>query len=119
MGSTTVTRVDSEIVESARVAGELMSRNTSQQVTHWARIGREIEAAESMSPKAISEVLAGAAHYDHLSSGGQAVVRALWSEALDARIADVNFQSRFMAEGRAYAELDEAGNVVVHNPARS
>jgi hypothetical protein len=119
MRSTAVTRVDVEIVESARVAGEVMSRSTSQQLTHWARIGREIEAAEGMSPKAISEVLAGTAHYDHLNTGSQAVVRALWSEALDDRIAGVNFQTRFMAEGRAYAELDDDGNVVVRSPSRS
>jgi hypothetical protein len=119
MATTAVTRVDLEIVESARITGEVMSRNTSQQVTHWARIGREVEAAESMSPKAIAEVLSGTAHYDQLNSGSQAVVRALWSEAIDSRLAELDYQSRFRAEGRIYAELDEDGHVVVRDPSHS
>jgi hypothetical protein len=118
MASTAVARLDVEIVESARLTSEVMSRSTSQQLTHWARIGREVEAAASMTPKEIAEALSGSASYDQLNSGEQAVVRALWSEALDTRMAELDYESRFWAEGRPYAELDERGQVVVRSSAR-
>jgi len=118
MASTAVARVDVEIVESARLTTDAMSRSTSQQLTHWARIGREVEAAASMTPKEIAETLSGSTSYDQLNTGEQAVVRALWSEALDTRITELDYESRFRAEGRSYAELDERGHVVVRNSVR-
>jgi len=37
-------RVGTEIFDSAREAGELMSRSAAQQIEHWARIGAALEA---------------------------------------------------------------------------
>lgn len=90
----------------------MQSRSASQQVVHWARIGREIEASASISHKDIAEVLAGSRSYDMLSAKEQAVVRAEWSVRMESRRASVNFAEQFAAVDRTWVELDDDGNVV-------
>ena len=74
MASTSPARIDDDLYASAKLAGTVQSRSASQQVVHWARIGREIEASASVSAKEIGEVLAGARSYDSLDAKEQAVV---------------------------------------------
>jgi len=112
MATTSPTRIDDDLFASAKAVGEVMSRSASQQVSHWARIGRELEAAASVSQRAIVEVLAGEASYDRLTAEEQAVVRAEWSERIDTRIASLDLARLFAAEGRSYVELDDDGAVV-------
>ena len=107
-----VTRIDSDVFESARHFGATMSRSAAQQVTHWARIGRELEAGSSASPRDITRVLAGQESYDRLTAEQQAVVRANWSELLEDRIGGLNLAKEFAEHGRAYTELDASGQVV-------
>jgi hypothetical protein len=116
MPTTSPTRVDDELYASAKVVGAVMSRSAAQQLAHWARIGRELEAAGSVSQRAIADVLAGARAYDGLNAEEQAVVRAEWAERMVARIAGLDLAETFAAGGRPYAELDELGRVVVHEP---
>src|SRR5881394_1846291 len=60
----TPTRVDQSLFEAARAAGALYSRSAAQQLAHWARLGRELEASPSVTQDAIARVLAGQALYD-------------------------------------------------------
>lgn len=76
MARTLPTRIDDDLLTSAKAVGELMRRSASQQVFDWAQIGRELEAASSMSLHDIAEVLAVGESYDRLGVEGQAVVRA-------------------------------------------
>jgi hypothetical protein len=110
--NSSVTRVDSDVVESARQFGTAMSRSVSQQVTHWARIGRELEAGPSVSQREIAQVLAGHRSYDDIGSEQQAVVRADWSERVEDRIGDLDLAEEFSAQKRSYSELDERGRIV-------
>ena len=112
MATTSPTRIDDDLFASAKAVGEVMSRSASQQVSHWARIGRELEAAASVSQRAIAEVLAGEASYDRLTAEEQAVIRAEWSERIDTRIASLDLARLFAAEGRSFVELDDDGAVV-------
>jgi hypothetical protein len=117
MATTSPTRIDDDLFASAKAVGEVMSRSASQQVSHWARIGRELEAAASVSQRAIAEVLAGEGSYDRLTAEEQAVVRAEWSERIDARVASLDLARAFATEGRSFVELDEHGEVVRHSAA--
>jgi len=81
-------------------------------VAHWARIGREIEASASISPKEIAEVLAGSRSYDTLSVKEQALVRAEWSARMDSLREALNLADEFAAAGRVWVELDDNGKVV-------
>ena len=116
MASTVPTRMDGELHASAAMAGGVMSRSATQQLNHWARIGRELEASESISQRAVAEVLKGRRQYDELNAHEQAVVRAEWTERLEARLEVLDLGDELASEGRAYAELDDAGKVVVHRP---
>jgi hypothetical protein len=110
---TSPTRVDEDLFASAQLVGPMMDRSAAQQINHWARIGREIEGGASISHRAIADVLAKRSSYDKLTAEEQAVVRAEWSERMEARRTDLDLAGRFAGEDRDYAELDDHGRVVV------
>jgi hypothetical protein len=112
MASTSPARIDDELYASAKLAGSVQSRSASQQVAHWARIGREIEASSSISHKEIAAVLAGSRSYDSLDSKEQAVVRAEWSARMDEARAELEVAMEFARAGRTWVEVDEKGHVV-------
>ena len=112
MPTTSPARIDDDLYASARLAGEVQSRSTSQQVVHWARIGREIEASAAISQREIAQVLAGSQSYDGLNAREQALVRAEWSVRMDELRAALNFAQEFAAEGTRWVELDDEGAVV-------
>lgn len=112
MPTTSPRWIDDELFASARVLGEIAGRSASQQIAHWARIGRELEASDSISYRDVLAVLAGRRDYDDLAAEEQAIVRAEWAERMDQRRATLNFAERFATEGRTYVELDDDGNVV-------
>ena len=112
MATTSPARIDDELYASAKLAGSVQSRSASQQVAHWARIGREIEASSSISHKEIAAVLAGSRSYDSLNPKEQAVVRAEWSARIDEARAALDLAKDFARAGRTWAELDDKGRVV-------
>ncbi|WP_029145577.1 TA system antitoxin ParD family protein [Microbacterium luticocti] len=115
MASTMPMRVDGDLFEVAKSAGAAASRSAAQQITHSARIGRELEASPTVSHRDVLRVLAGDSSYDELGERGQAVVRAIWDERIDARRARLDFADEFTREGRSWSEADEQGNVVVRD----
>lgn len=115
MASTAPTRIDRDLYESAqRVAAEF-SRSATQQLNHWARVGRALEASDHVSVAAIRAVLEGSGDYDELNDEGQAIVRARWSERAEALREGLDFTAEFAVSGRSYVELDDDGNVVEHS----
>ncbi|WP_420446090.1 TA system antitoxin ParD family protein [Candidatus Poriferisodalis sp.] len=116
MATSTPVRVDEDIHAFATSVAPLMSRSTAQQISHWARIGRELEASPTVSLRAIEQVLECEASYDELNSYEQAVVRAEWAERAEQRRRDLNFAAEFATQGRSYVELDDDGNIVRHQP---
>jgi hypothetical protein len=112
MATTSPARIDDDLYASAKLAGQVQSRSASQQVAHWARIGREIEASASVSHKDIALVLAGSRSYDSLSVKEQAIIRAEWSARIDTLRGALNLADQFAATGRTWAELDDDGAVI-------
>jgi hypothetical protein len=117
VATTSPARIDDDLYASAKLAGEVQSRSASQQVAHWARIGREIEASASISAKEIAEVLAGSRPYDSLSAKEQAVVRAQWSARMDELRSSLDLARELADAGRTWVELDEHGAVVERSAA--
>ena len=105
------TRLDEDLYASAKAVAEVMSRSTAQQLSHWARLGREVEAS-GLTVSVARQVLAGRASYDEVSPTAQAMVRATWDEQFAQSVAELDLSSEFAAEGRSWVELDEDGNVV-------
>ena len=109
MKASTPVRIDADLYRSATSAASVMSRSAAQQIAHWARIGRELEASPGVSVDDIAQVLRGAKDYDALGTQEQSVVRAYWAEKMAALMATLRLDEKFVAEGRPYVELDESG----------
>ncbi len=116
MASTSPIRIDDELYASAAAVAPLMSRSAAQQVTHWARIGRALEANGDVSARAIADVLAGEESFDTLGNEEQAVVSATWTERIATQLASLDFAADFEVAGETYSELDETGQIVTHVP---
>ncbi len=109
-------RLDPELAASARSTAKQMSRSLSQQVAHWARIGRELERSPGITVAAVQAVLDGKGNYDALGNQEQAIVRAGWAERLDEARAGLRLDQVLSEQGREVVELDADGVVVVRNP---
>lgn len=118
MSNTMPLRIDTTLVEAAKTAGERQHRTATQQVTHWARLGRELEASRSLSHSAVADVLAGRQSYDELTAPeDQAIVRAAWTERIEDLRVNLNLADTFAAQGRrTWVVLDDDGNVVRRGP---
>lgn len=108
------TRIDGNLFEAARVAGERNSRSAAQQLDHWARIGRELETSPSVTHHSIEGVLSGNVGYDTLGEQAQAIVRAEWDVRISAKIAGLNFEEQLTKAGKPWAEADGAGALKMH-----
>lgn len=109
------TRIDGDLFDAAKSVGAVASRSAAQQISHWARIGRELEASPGTSQRDIQRVLAGQSAYDGLGERGQAVVRAIWDERMAERRARLDLAAEFTQAGRSWTEADEQGNAVVRD----
>ena len=110
-------RLDRELAAAARDAAQTMSRSVAEQVSHWARLGRELERSPHVSVAQVQAVLRGDAPYDGLGVHEQAVVRTHWDESLAATLATLNLADAFAAEGHRYADVGKDGQIQVTAPA--
>jgi hypothetical protein len=115
MSGTMPTRIDGDLFDAAKSLGAIASRSAAQQISHWARIGRELEASPATSLRDIQRVLAGQAAYDDLGERDQAVVRANWDEQVAERLAQLDLAAEFAKAGRSWTEADEQGHAVQHD----
>ncbi len=119
--ATAPTRIDEDVFAAAKVAAVASSRSATQQVNHWARIGRALEASGTIRARDIANVLSGKASYDDLNAHEQAVVRADWDEQMDAAREHLDLAAEFVGEGAAWVEASSKGTPVTRKsvPART
>jgi hypothetical protein len=114
--ATMPTRIDQALFEAAKAAGELHSRSAAQQLDHWARVGRELEASPVVTHDEIARVLAGQASYDTLTDRAQAVVRVTWGQQMAESIRNLDLEGQLRATGQPWVEADADGTVVMREP---
>lgn len=110
--ATAPTRIDEDVFAAAKVAAVANSRSATQQVNHWARIGRALEASGTIRAREIADVLAGKTSYDDLNQHEQAVVRADWDEQMDAARHGLDLAAELAAEGATWVEASAKGTPV-------
>ncbi|MCR4512667.1 hypothetical protein [Aeromicrobium sp. 50.2.37] len=66
--------------------------------------------------RSIRRVLAGHLSFDDIDPEVQAGVRREWTRRMDARRSGLNLEAEFRAQGRAWTELDETGQLVRREP---
>jgi len=109
-------RIERGLIEAVASERRRTNRSVSEQLAHWARLGRAVESSlDPASP--IGAVLAKEGDFDALDDEAQAAVTALWNVRMQEAIASLDLVAEFEASGEAYAYLDEDGNVV-HVPRR-
>jgi len=111
-------RIGADLFESARRAGAAQDRSAAQQISHWARIGRELEASTAMSV-AEHRRLADAATYDDMSPTDQALVRAQWDAAIADGIERLDLRAEFAKEGKRFAIVADARGKTRREPITS
>ncbi len=118
MATSPPTRLAAEVYADAQAAAALQDRSVAQQLSHWARLGREVEASSVVAARrrAVSAVLAGDGEYDALTRDEQAQVRAEWSRRITDRLEAVEVGADRHRAGKSYVCLDEDGDVVRHHP---
>jgi hypothetical protein len=104
-------RLDRDLAAAAREEAQAMSRSVAEQVSHWARLGRELERSPHVSVTDVQAVLRGTKPYDALNAQEQAVVRATWEEGIQATLAGLDLSASFAVQGHRYAELDDHGQL--------
>lgn len=62
--------------------------------------------------RTVRRVLAGHLSYDDIDPDAQARVRREWMRRMDVRRNGLDFEAEFRAQGRAWTELDETGQLV-------
>lgn len=121
MGSTasTPTRLDKDVYAAAKVAASLTGRTVAEQLSHWAKVGSEVEAIallELRRRRQTAQDLLDGRDYDQLSADEQALVRTAWDEQMDQRLATSDVAADKHAAGQPVITLDDDGNVVRHLP---
>lgn len=107
------TRLPEDLYEAARREAVRANRSTAQQITDWARLGRESESAPDVSVRDVRRVLAGRSPSTSLNEREQAVVRAEWDERITEGIAELDFEAEFTASGDTWVVGDGKGGAVV------
>jgi len=105
-------RLEPEMPAFAKDVAERMIRSDAEQLSHWARIGREIELSSDVSVLELRQVLSGHADYDALSAKEPAVVRAAWGQRMEELRGALRLDEQFKMSGYRYAELDEHDEVI-------
>lgn len=113
---TAPTRIDEDVFAAAKAAGATNSRSASQQVNHWARIGRALESSASVRTRDLARVLAGSGSYDDLNRLEQAVVRAEWDERVATVREGLDLEAEFRTAGQGWVEADDDGRLVERAP---
>lgn len=108
--STPPTRIPDDLYEAAKSAAALSGRSVAQQVAHWARVGRELEASPRVSWGEIERVLAGDSSYDSLGEREQALVRTEWDSRI-AAAASTDLTHELESAGVPWVEGDDEGNL--------
>lgn len=106
---TAPTRIDDDLFAAAKAAGATQDRSAAQQINHWARLGAAIEDSR-VAHRDLVAVLAGEKSYDDVDDFTQAAVRVAWEGQIEQRIAALDLEAVFRAEGRdSWVSADEDG----------
>ncbi len=111
-----VTRVASDLFDSAAAEGVRQSRSAKQQLDYWARVGREVTSHQSAARRRIEAVLAGAVPMSGLTGDERLVLNAEIDAEIDVRMTTTDFGATLDARGITTVSLDDEGRLVEHLP---
>ncbi len=93
----TPTRVAADVAATATSVAATENRSVAEQITHWARIGMQVERAGSLATRRITAAATGQAQFSTLDDDERTVAHGL----VDARISELAAAQSFGATARA------------------
>ena len=112
----TAVKLSEELVIAARSEAERMSRSMTQQIEHWARVGRAVERTPGVSLDAVRQALVAARPFDSLNAEERIVALGELERLVFEPRGDRSFHRERRAAGECYAVLDSDGSVVEVGP---
>jgi hypothetical protein len=110
-----VTRFDAALFDDAAAEGRRQSRSATQQLDHWARIGRAVSSATSASRHRVEEALAGRLAMGELDENEGIAFNAEVSASIEELLARTHYGDELAAEGVTTVSLED-GVLVQHLP---
>jgi hypothetical protein len=112
----TAVKLSDELVTAARSEAERMSRSMTQQIEHWARVGRAVERTPGVSLDAVRQALTAGLPFDSLNAEERLVALGEIERLLFDPRGDRSFHGEQRAAGEGYTVLDSNGAVVEVGP---
>jgi ParD-like antitoxin of type II bacterial toxin-antitoxin system len=111
-----VTRVSSDLMDSAAAEGARQSRSAKQQLDHWARVGRSVSTQHTAARRRVEAALTGRLSLGELSVEEGVVFNAEVEAAIEESLARPNYGGVIAAWGITTVALDDAGQIVEYRP---
>ncbi len=111
-----VTRVATDLMDSAAAEGARQSRSAKQQLDHWARVGRAVSSQHTAARRRVEAALAGELELRELSVEEGVVFNAEIAAAIQEGLADANYGELLASRGIATVALSDTGDIVEHRP---
>jgi hypothetical protein len=109
-------RIAADLFESAARVGKLESRSATQQLDHWARLGRNVSMHDTAARRRVEAALAGDVPLATLSPDERVVVNAEIDVAIAEHAQASDYGAVLAAEGITTVALDDDGNLVAYHP---
>jgi len=110
-----VARFDAALFDDAAAEGRRQSRSATQQLDHWARIGRAVSSATSASRHRVEEALAGRLPMSELDENEGIAFNAEVTASIEELLATTHYGDELAAEGITTVSLED-GVLVQHLP---
>ncbi|OCB16421.1 TA system antitoxin ParD family protein [Mycobacterium intracellulare] len=111
-----VTRVASDLMDSAASEGARQSRSAKQQLDHWARVGRAVSSQHTASRRRVEAAMAGQQATGELTVEEGVVFNAEISAAIEESLVHANYGATLAGHGVTTVALNEDGDIVEHLP---
>lgn len=106
-------KLSDDLVEAARHESRVWSRSMTQQIEHWARIGRALERGGDVSMGRVRRALTADLHFDELTDDERAVVSGSLDRSVSRLHGDSGLAAELLASGRPLSTVDQHGVVVM------
>lgn len=111
-----VTRVATDLYDSATAEGARQCRSAKQQLDHWARVGRAVSSQHTASRRRVEAALAGRLPMASLTVEEGVVFNAEISAAIEEKLAATHYGDELAARGVTTVALNDAGEIVEYQP---
>ncbi|MEX2620526.1 MAG: hypothetical protein WD250_09930 [Egibacteraceae bacterium] len=111
-GRSTPTRVASDVAATASSVAPSENRSLAEQISHWARIGMQVERAGSVANRRIMAAAQGRAPFSQLTDPERTAAHALVDARIGELAASQSFGAAARSQGYATVSVDDDGTLI-------